>query len=296
MTAPIAFDVATAVARDPAHPSRWLAHVPPSWATGVGMHGGVLASVLLRAARAELDDGDLVLRSAQVSFRAAPSSFDLVVEPLVARRGGLTAHVDVSARSVDQPDPAVVARVLFARPRDVVGYVDAEPPDVQPIDAVPPRTLDLPANSPLAVPPIFDHLELIETGGAFPWQPDWQPGPAHYRRWNRYRAPAPRDADGGLDPLLLVPFADFPAAAVWVRFSPDEPLHFVTSLELTMYFLEPPQDDAVLADIRARVMTDGYVMTETDLWSAGRLVATSTQLMLARPGPAPSDLQASAEG
>jgi hypothetical protein len=33
-------------------------------------------------------------------------------------------------------------------------------------------------------------------------------------------------------------------------------------------------------------------MTETDLWSAGRLVATSTQLMLARPGPVPADMTA----
>jgi acyl-CoA thioesterase len=289
MTEPIAFDVATAVTREEASPS-YAAHVPASWATGVGMHGGVLATVLLRAARAELDDDELVLRSASVSFRNPPSSFDLVIDPVVARRGGLTAHVDVTARSIDQAEPAAAARVLFARRRDAAGYSDAQPPAVPTIEQCAGRTFQLPANGPLPTPPIFEHLELIETGSSFPWQSDWRPGPAHYQRWNRYRAPV-ASPGGRLDPLLLVPFADFPAAAVWVRFSPDEPMHFVTSLELTMYFLEDPRDEAVLADIRARVMHDGYVMTETDLWSAGRLVATSTQLMLARPGPAPADLQ-----
>jgi hypothetical protein len=183
-----------------------------------------------------------------------------------------------------------VAQVLFGRRRELVGYRDAVMPDVPPIEASAGRTFAPPPGGPLPVPPIFDHLELVETDQPFPWQPGWQPGPAIYRRWNRYRMPVERDADGRLDPLLLVPFADFPAAAVWVRFGPDEPFHFVTSLELTMYFLEDPQDDVVLADIRARTMIDGYVMTETDLWSAGRLVATSTQLMLARPGPSPADM------
>ena len=36
-----------------------------------------------------------------------------------------------------------------------------------------------------------------------------------------------------------------------------------------------------MGEVRSRWMGDGYAWTETDLWSGGRLVGISTQMMLA---------------
>ncbi len=294
---------AIAVRRDPDHPGRWRSTVPDTWATPNGMHGGVLAAVLINAARAELDDPELRLRSAHISFRAVPSSYELVIEPVVARRGGITAHLDVTIGGSDQAggSPAASGQVLFTRDRPSASYLDGEQPAAPPVDELAagpaPGTAIFPPGLGRVTPPaIFDHLELVGVEGRYPWEPGWVPGPARHLRWARYRAPiagAESIADGstaepaaGPDPILLVPLSDFPAAALWVKFGLDQPFHFVTSLEYSISFLELPQSEIVLTDIRARSMADGYLFTETDLWCEGRLVAVSTQTMLVRSAPA----------
>ncbi len=47
--------------------------------------------------------------------------------------------------------------------------------------------------------------------------------------------------------------------------------------------LEPVREPWVLTDFRTRWLGDGYAHTTCDLWSAGRLVAVSEQMMLVRP-------------
>ncbi len=288
---------AIAVRPDPDDPGRWRASVPTTWATPNGMHGGVLAAVLLNAARAELADPELTLRSAHISFRAVPSSYELVIEPVLARRGGITAHLDVTIRGVDQPGgtPAASGQVLFTRDRPSESYLDGEQPAAPPVHEMGPgpapgSTIFPPGLGPATPPAIFDHIELVGVEGRYPWEPGWAPGPARHLRWARFRAPV--NATGRADrtdpdPILLVPLSDFPAAALWVKFGPDQPFHFVTSLEYSISFLEPPRSEVVLTDIRARSMADGYLFTETDLWCEGRLVAVSTQTMLVRSAPPP---------
>jgi len=60
-------------------------------------------------------------------------------------------------------------------------------------------------------------------------------------------------------------------------------LRALPSLELTFHLLEPVRDPWVLTDFRTRWHGDGYAHTTCDLWSDGRLVAVSEQMMLVRP-------------
>ena len=67
-----------------------------------------------------------------------------------------------------------------------------------------------------------------------------------------------------------------------VPLRPEDPFHAMVSLELDLHVLERPQEEWLCCDSRARWMGDGFLLTETDIWSADRLCATSSQMMLVR--------------
>ena len=290
------FDTATAVVPVDAAPAdattrAWSADIPATWNVPIGVHGGMLLATSLRGAVAALDahhEHDQVLRSAHCSFLARPDDGRLALTTTVVRTGRTTSHVDVTARHPQGEIDLIGTRALFARRRDVggAGFLDATMPDVAgPGDLVPETGWDADSGGPLLRPPLFDQLDLRPALGVLPWEDGWRPGlPAEYARWNRYLTP-PRLPDGTFDPLALLPLADLPGPAVWVHFGPDEPFYFLTSLELTAHFVEPVTDEWILTDFRARWLGEGYVITECDVWSAGRLVAQVNQMMLVRPGP-----------
>lgn len=307
---PAAFHQATAVALAPVGgapfevPSdgvpdgtalRWVAQLSPAWDVPSGVHGGVMLATALRAAGealalAEVDPlsaPERRLRTVHASFLAPPAAHDLGVDTTVVRRGGTTAHVDVVV-STPSTTAALSARALYVRPRPSDdGWVDVPAPDVPGPDA---RSVAAAEQAsvrhwPMAVPPLMSHFDLSTALGRLPWEHGWEPGaPARYARWSRYRE-APTLADGTIDPLALLPIADLPGPSVWVRFGPDEALRALLSLEMTFDVLEPVRDEWILADFHARVLGDGYVLMDCELWSAGRLVALLRQTMLTRPLP-----------
>lgn len=283
---PSRFADATAVRRDPDVEGRWRADVPPGWNSPGGIHGGVLAATVLRAVRDAVGDPGLRLRSAHVSFRSPPTDPALVIDVDVARRGGITAHVDATARGASQDSPSTVLTTLFTRDKLDDEYLDARRPEAPgPDESVPWRGASDAFDGPtVAVPPVFDHLDMRSADGGDEYSgPDAPFGRRAYAiRWSRYRTPV-ADERGRIDPLMLVPISDFPGVAVWSRYRPDEPFSFVTSLEYQIHFLEDPTDEWILGEVRARWMGDGYAWTETDLWSGDRLVGISTQMMLLRP-------------
>jgi acyl-CoA thioesterase len=289
VSGPDTFAGATAVRPDPDVAGRWHADIPPGWNSPGGIHGGVLAATILRAVCAEVGDPGLRLRSAHVSFRSPPTDPRLVIDVAIARRGGITAHVEATARGAAQTDPSTVLTTLFTRDKAVDSYLDAVVPDAPgPDECVSWHgASDTFTESPLPSPPVFDHLEMRSADGGADHSGPYAPigRRAFAYRWSRYRVPL-ADADGAIDPLMLVPIADFPGVAVWSRYEPDDTFTFVTSLEFDIHFLEDPTDEWVLGEVRSRWMGDGYAWTETDLWSAGRLVGVSSQMMLLRPmGP-----------
>lgn len=286
MSGPDTFAGATAVRPDPDVGGRWHADIPPGWNSPGGIHGGVLAATILRAVQAEVADPGLRLRSAHVSFRSPPTDPNLVVDVTVARRGGITAHLEATARGASQTDPSTAVTTLFTRDKLDDTYLDAVYPDAPPPDDTVPWSgaSDAFVDAPLPKPPVFDHLEMRSADGGDAYSgPDAPLGRRAFAyRWARYRTPV-ADAAGAIDPLMLVPIADFPGVAVWSRYREDETLTFVTSLEFDIHFLEPPTDEWILGEVRSRWMGGGYAWTETDLWSGDRLVGVSSQMMLLRP-------------
>jgi acyl-CoA thioesterase len=284
---PPSFAEVTAVEAVVGAPGRFRAHLPPSWSTPGGVHGGVLVAAGLRAALAGVDRPDLALRTAHAVF-LSPPEHDLAFDVHVLRQGAGSAHVRVTGTCARRDRPALDLTVVLTADRESPAFVEATPPDVRSWrDAVSGSATDglVVAGAPVA-PPLFDNLDVRPVLGEMPWSETWTPDqPARHVRWNRYRRPPSRDRAGHLDPLALVPLADLPGPAVWVKLAPGDPVLFFLSLDLSITFLEPVTDEWVLTDIEARWMGAGHVHVETDLWSAGRLVATSTQTMLRRLPP-----------
>lgn len=251
-------------------------------------HGGVLVAVALRALQAELGDARYVLRSATSTFCRRVGAHDLVVEAEVLRRGNLVAQARGELRPRAHIGTGVEVSATFGRSRtDGLAFVDAAPPDVAPPQDCEPETAPSQLWAPDSPPSIFDQFETRRALGCYPWEPEWAPGPARFVRWMRYRNGAGSGA-GPFDRIALVPPADLPGPSVWTRLGPDTPLLFLNSLELSMRFLEDVHDEWLLCDYRARHLGDGFCLTESDIWSSGRLVATCSQSMLlrsARPGP-----------
>jgi acyl-CoA thioesterase len=281
----LSFTDVTAVAPHPSIPNRFVGHLPPRWNTPVGVHGGMLAGIAARAGLAGLSRPDLRVRALHAVF-LAPPTYDLSFEVDVIRQGRGSAHVRVHARGSDGRAALDLTMVLTSD-RPSPAFLDAEPPAVPGPDEVAPLGEPPEAVAGLFTPPpLFDQLDLRTVLGTTPWSADWSPGqPAHHIRWGRWRVP-PLLPDGRVDPLALLPLADLPGPSIWQRFGPDEPVLFFMSLDLSLNLLEPVPDEWVLTDIRARRLGQGHAYVDTDLWSGGRLVATSSQtMMMRRPAP-----------
>lgn len=273
------FNAAIAVSPD------LCAHIPAGWNTPGGVHGGMLAATALNAARTHLSRSDLALRTGHVMFLEPPAN-DLEFKVQVIRQGGRSAHVRVIGSSLPTGRPAVSATAMFTLPTNSREWLDAEQPDApDPLGLTNDRDRVWPKQVKRDPTPLLDHMELRSVPGLVPWESGWEPDmPARYQRWIRYAEtpwlgePGP---DGpGFDPLALVPMADLPTSAIWVRMNLEDLPVYCLSLDMWISFLEPVTADWVLTDIRARWLGDGHAHMETDLWSDGRLVAMSTQTML----------------
>jgi acyl-CoA thioesterase len=274
---------ATGVVPDDVDPHRWHAHLDPAWDTPGGVHGGVLVATGARAALAGVARPDLRLRVAHAVF-LAPPSHDLFFDVTILRQGRGSAHVRALGTCARQQHPAVDLTIVLTADRTSPSLPAGSPPDVLPPDDLPRSEGGPLGNAPgvTAAPRLFDQLDVRTALGALPWHEGWRPdqGGRHIR-WARYQR-RPALPDGSYDPLALSPLADLPGPSIWQQIRPGDPMMFFMSLDMSLNFLEPVTDDWVLTDIRARRLADGHAYVETDLWSGGRLVATSSQTMLIR--------------
>ncbi len=274
---------ATTVSPDEVDPHRWHAHLDAGWDTPGGIHGGVLLATGVRAALTGVERPDLTLRVAHAVF-LAPPSHDLFFDVTVLRQGRGSAHVRALGTCAHQQHPAIDVTVVLTADRESPSFGDSPPPDVPLPDGLVSSEGGPMQGAPglLTPPPLFDHLEVRTALGRLPWDDDWMPDQdRRHVRWARYPQPPLLD-DGTYDPLALIPLVDLPGPAIWQQFGPDEPMLFFMSLDLSLNLLEPVTDEWILTDIRARRLGDGHALVETDLWSGGRLVATSAQTMLLR--------------
>lgn len=285
------FVAATAVQRDEGKPGddpregRYAASIPEDWNSPFGLHGGVFAATAARATDDAHGVEGLELRSVHARYLERPASPHLEIDTTVTRTGGISAFVDANARGTDADRVALQVGSLFTRKRAGIAFLEAEPPAAPPPADCDPMTSPASARGavgPAGPSPIFANLEVRPVIGVYPWDAGWTPDqPARHLRWGRF-VQRPELSDGGLDPLAMLVWADLPASALWVRLTPDDSFHTTVSLDLTFHVLERPSDEWFLVDTRARWAGDSYLLTETDIWSGGRLCVTSNQMMLVR--------------
>lgn len=247
--------------------------------------GGVLTTVALRAAQAELGDPELRARSATTLFSSAVHEGPLVMQVDVLRKGGAAAQVRVNVRNEGQDEPgldllATLGRDLASGPT----FVDADPPNV-------PRPEDAPllvGPTPVAerfLPRFFENLDVRLALGHFPWKNDWKPGRARICRWMRYREPQ-CDPRGLMDPSCLPPVMDTMPPSAIQKLGPGFRPFIAPSLDLTVHFFEPPRSEWLLVDTQTLSAGAGYGSANVRVWDQrGRLAGYATQLWMFRKVP-----------
>ena len=239
--------------------------------------GGVVHTVALRAAQAELDDPSLRLCSTTVMFCAPVRCGELEVSVQVRRRGGATAQLCVEVRNPDA-ELGAVATATFSRERVGPDVRGAAMPSVRALaDALP--TDDLAPRNPYHRFRFYHQLECRIADGERSWTPEFTAGPARYARWFRYRVPQ-RLGNGLLDRLALPPLLDNMPTALQRAIGPGDYHFHAPSLDLTAHFVDDTDREWLLLAAQVRRARAGVAIGEIEAWDdQGRLLAFATQAM-----------------
>ncbi|HUJ63612.1 MAG TPA: thioesterase family protein [Kofleriaceae bacterium] len=271
--------VDTAVRADPDVPGRYRVALPDHW-DYLLPSGGVVMTCALRAAAAELADPGLRLASATTVFATPIHPGPLVADVAMIRRGNSAAQVRVALRHERHTEPGAQLELVatFCRDRkgpDVRGIAMPEVASLAEAMAV---DDDAPKN-PHARFRFYQQLECRVADGTRFWRDDFEPGPARYARWLRYRV-AQRDAAGNLDRLAIPPLVDTMPTALHRAIGPGPYRFYAPSLDLTVYTVDDTARDWLLVAVRLRRARAGWAIADADVWDdEGRLVAYGAQAM-----------------
>lgn len=263
----------------PASAGRYLAHLDHSWDLMPLPQGGIVASFALQAARLEVADPNMELRSCTSVFAGQVQSGELEIDVAVLRRGRSALQLVTTVKNVGASAGTTVLAV-FGGPRRGPTFVDVSAPEVRPPRECPEFADEMPAEyAEQGSPPFWSQLESRRALGHPPWE-DYVPTSSDTATWLRFRDP-PLLPDGRLDPLGVLTLADRMPGSVGELLGNSGPRWFAPSADLTVHFLEPLRTDWVLAHDRARWADDGWASAETTLWDErGSIVAYATQMML----------------
>jgi acyl-CoA thioesterase len=258
-----AFARATAVV--PLGDGAWAARCDRAWSTQLGLNGGYLAAIVLRAMTAELDDAERHARSLTCHYLRPPSFGEARVDVTLERSGRSLSTM--SARLSQDGRLCIVALAAFAV--DLEGAVDyAGRPPIAPAPENVPR---------LPPPPGVPIVEQFEVRPAFGGAPYSGAEEALSGGWLRFAEPQPLDA------AALAMYAD-----AWL----PSPMPHLTrpamapTVDLTVHFRAPAAaetivDEPVLAVFRSGTSSEGFFEEDGELWSRdGVLLAQSRQLAL----------------
>ena len=262
-----------------AGPGRYTCVLGHDWDLVAVPQGGVVASIGLRAAAAEVDDPAQELRTCTTVFAGQVAAGRLVVDVQVLRKGRSASQVLATVANEGAKAGATVVAV-YGGPRKGPTFVDVMPPEVPPPaecrsyrDPLPPGV------EPFDPLPFWTRVEGRAALGHPPWE-EFESTGSDVATWLRFDD-APRTGDGSLDPLAVLTLADRMPGAIGERLGQRGPRWFAPSADLTVHLLEPLTTDWVLAHDRARWADDGWASAETTLWDEhGVLVAYATQMML----------------
>lgn len=247
--------------------------------------GGVLMTLALRAMREELADPELRPMSATAMFCSPVPAGPMSIRVEVLRRGNAAAQLRASVIPASAPSEGagegLEVSATFVRDRPGPEVLQAQMPAVpRPEDAEP----FVEGRAPTARPvfPFFRNFDSRLGLGRPWWRDDWEPSPARFARWLRYKKKQAQ-ADGSLDPLAIPPIADTMPTALWTHLGPSKPQYYAPSLDLTVHFLEDTAREWLLVSGYCRHARAGYATGENEIWSEdGRLVAYATQTMMLR--------------
>jgi hypothetical protein len=238
--------------------------IDPSWSIGGRPHGGYLLATAVAAALDEQHPHPLAVSAHYV---ASPAETAATVEVERIRTGRRVA----SSRLRLVQEGAVQVEVLLSSGRwsqeaEPYWSSPAGPPDLPPVESCPRAPSTGPGGNRVGH---LDHVDLRPDPETVRWALGEPAGAAEVRGWLR--------RDDGADPsvLDLLVFAD---ALPPVTF--DLGLYgWVPTLELTVLLRGLPAPGWVRAVQRARLLQDGWLDEECELWdSRGRLVAQARQL------------------
>ncbi|HEX8075066.1 MAG TPA: thioesterase family protein [Thermoleophilaceae bacterium] len=240
------------------------------WTTG-GPHGGFLATVLLRSLTQALDDPDRPPRSLTVHYTGAPRQGALSIRVTIEKKGRTSATLAARATQGDRLVALALAAFSSAFPGE--DFSTARMPEVPPADAVEAPPMH-------SAPNFTKNFEYRYCIGAAPFTSAEETVSGG---WLRLREPRV------LDLALAATYADAWTPAIFPRMTG---FMAVPTLDLTVHFRESlplegaKPEDFVLAVARTRVVHDGVLDEDTDIWSAdGRLLVQSRQLAALIPPP-----------
>jgi acyl-CoA thioesterase len=244
------------------------------WSTPVGLNGGYIAAVVLRAIVEAVARPERHPRSITLHYLSAPQPGPATIE-VAEERSGRTL-TSASARLVQDGRTRVLALAALAGPYGTeVTFADPAP-SLAPFDAIEPIEWIPPGF------PIVEFFELRPSLGPLPFvQPPAQE--AVTGGWIRLREERPLDA-----PALAL-YADAWWPAIFVR----KPLPVgVPTVDLTIHFRAPEvlaalePGSPVMVRFTTRTARDGYFEEDGELWAPdGTLLAQSRQLAILPPRP-----------
>jgi acyl-CoA thioesterase len=290
-------------------PGRYAADISAGWNCPIVPQGGVMSAVAARAMTLELATASggegtaggtverpaaelMTLRSLTTVYAAPVPAGPVTIDVRVLRRGRSMAQLMATVRTPGA-GAGHTTLAVFGRPRPGFEFTDLTMPDVAPPEECPSFRDPLPEGVELdrVVFPFWDVVEGRPAIGHAPWE-DYEPTGSDSALWYRLEEP-PVQADGTLDPLVLVVYGDTMPGAVRERLGPDQPDWAPPSCDLTVHLFGQPRSEWILGHSRARRAVDGYASLEMALWDpAAGLVAHTSQVMYFvfpngdRPSPA----------
>jgi acyl-CoA thioesterase len=247
---------------------RFGAVVPGGWSVSAGVNGGIVSAILARAALDEVSDPQRPLRSFSAHFlrpvQPGPAELEVTREREGRTLTTLTVGMSQEGRTV------ALALVACGAARAQTLFDTAQAPQVPPAQEVPAIGGD-----PSQAPEVFSRFEFRPVFGpglpGLPGEPD--DGVALAGGWIEPREKGPLDAPTACALLDAWWPAGFAALG--------EPAALPT-VDLTVHIRRPLPNAAtgpVLVRFKSRLLTDGYVEEDGELWSAdGLLLAQSRQL------------------
>lgn len=239
------------------------------WWIVVGPNGGYVGAIVLRALEQAMGDPTRAARSITVHFLRPPAEGPIQVHTRVERSG--RSLTTVSGRMLQGDRLLALAMAAFSKARQAPEFQHVAMPEVAPPEQACPREGE----------PGVGMRQRYDSRPAFGALPFTQGERAETGGWLRLVEPRLVDA-----PLAFA-FADGWPPAVFATLERIQGSRGVPTIDLTVHFRttlplpDAKPDDFTLATFRTRVLREGFLEEDGELWSHnGVLIAQSRQLAL----------------